>query len=208
VKHLLDRIAAVVPTLEGWCTVEKAQWLASWIVRHKCTKVVEIGVFGGRSLIPMGMAMRALDEGETAWPGRVDGFDPYSNQIAEADDTDEANRQWWKTIDLQRVHKVAVEGVVANDVGSVVSIILSTGSTGVMWYGDSSLDIVHVDGSHNEAASTLDVKLWWPKVRTGGVMVMDDTNWAQVQAARALVGSMGKRIHEAGTWEVYQKVAT
>ena len=70
---------------------------------------------------------------------------------------------------------------------------------------DLTLDIVHVDGSHNESASTLDVKLWWPKLRVGGIMVMDDTNWHQVQKAKVLVAGLGEQVHESATWEVFQK---
>ena len=204
---LLAKIAAIVPTLQGWCTVEKAQWLAQWIVEHRCVNVVEIGVFGGRSLIPMAMAMEHLDQPGRIWLGHVSGIDPYSNLVAEADEKDEANRNWWKTVDLASIRKGVEQAIVAHRLGSIVDLLFCTSEHAVANFADDMVDLVHVDGSHNEAASTWDVRLWWPKVRPGGIMVMDDTDWAQVKSARQLAASMGKLVHHNEKWEVFQKEA-
>lgn len=203
----MKRIADVVPTLPGWCTVEKAQWLARWIVDHRCQDVVEIGVFGGRSLVPIAMAMEFLYRSANVKCGTVDGVDPYRNDVAEAEDSDPVNKAWWASVDLAAIHKSAQEAVISNRVGAFANFHLCTSEQAAVKFGDGLLDLVHVDGSHNEASSTRDVELWWPKLKIGGVMVMDDTDWAQVQAARRLVATMGKIVHRDPKWEVFQKDA-
>ena len=203
--QLMERIAAVVPSLDGWCTVEKAKWLAHWIVEKKCREIVEIGVFGGSSLIPMAMAVDYLFRDDRYFLGHVIGLDPYSNDTAETNDLDEANKKWWKEVDLEAVYKKMQEAVIRNRVGHVVTILLLQSQDGALKFADTSLDLVHVDGSHNEVNSTQDVKLWWPKLKPGGIMVMDDTHWKQLVAARHLIGTLGKLIHYSETWEVYQK---
>ena len=206
--ELLDRIAAVVPTLQGWCTVEKAQWLARWIVERKCLNVVEIGVFGGRSLVPMAMALHHLGCLDKHWMGQVTGVDPYRNDVAEAEDSDPVNKAWWKSVDLAAIYKSAQEAVISNRLGYIVTFLLCDSKEAVSKFDDASLDVVHVDGSHNEAASTRDVEMWWPKLKEGGIMVMDDTDWAQVKAARNLSATLGKLVHRDPKWEVYQKVTS
>lgn len=205
VDELLSRIADIVPRLQGWCTVEKAQWLARRIVEEKYQNVVEIGVFGGRSLVPMAMAMEHLYRVSGVKDGIIDGIDAYRNDVAEAEELDPANKGWWKSIDLNSIYKAAQTAVISQRVGAFVNFQLCSSEQGVAKFADESLDLVHVDGSHNEAASTRDVKIWWPKLRPGGIMVMDDTDWKQLVAARSLVASLGKLLHHDEKWEVYQK---
>jgi predicted O-methyltransferase YrrM len=208
VDELLNKIAAFIPTVHGWCSVEKAQWLARWIVDNNCSNVLEIGVFGGSSLVPMAMAMdyRCRLEGDVS--GVVIGVDAYSNDTAETNDLEGENKKWWKTVDLKAVYASCQEAVIRNRVGHIVKFLICASKDAVDQFGDSSLDLVHVDGSHNEEESTRDVKMWWQKVRLGGIMVMDDTHWTQLVAARALARSLGTLIYHADTWEVYRKVTS
>ena len=58
--NLFLDIADVVPRLNGWCSVNKAQHLAAMVCALQPVTAVEIGVFGGKSLIPMAMAMKRI----------------------------------------------------------------------------------------------------------------------------------------------------
>ena len=48
--------------LEGWCTRHKASVMMDLIFWTKPKVVVEIGVWGGKSLIPMAFAVKALGD--------------------------------------------------------------------------------------------------------------------------------------------------
>lgn len=202
---LLKQIAEVVPSLEGWCPVEKAQWMATWLVNQRARAIVEIGVFGGRSLIPMGLAMKFLSEHYPGHEGKVVGVDSYSNEDSTEGESDLANRDWWATIDLGRIRKVAERAILFYELWKFVELRVTTSGIATFDFDDGALDLVHVDGQHAETVSCRDVKFWWPKLRPGGVLVMDDTDWHQLQAARKMAGALGKIIHHDEKWEVYQK---
>jgi hypothetical protein len=205
-QELLDKVAAVVVTLNGWCTPEKAQWIAKWIVDHRCVTVVDLGVFGGRSLVTMGLAMLQLAKERPGWPGRCIGIDSYSNADCVEGEESVAGKDYWKNLDLASVRKNAEDAIEQYGLKEVCDLIIMTGVEAVKRFDDGTLDFVHVDGSHSEAESTRDVKLWWPKLRTGGLLLMDDTDWPTVRAARFLAESMGKLVHHNVQWEAFQKV--
>jgi hypothetical protein len=205
-KEFLEKVGAVVVTLNGWCTPEKAQWIARWIVDHRCVSVVDLGVFGGRSLIAMGLAMLQLEKERPGWPGRCIGIDSYSNSDCVEGEESAAGKDYWKGLDLGAVRRNAEDAIEQQGLKMICELMIMTGVHAVERFGDGTLDLVHVDGSHSQAESTRDVKLWWPKVRNGGLMVMDDTNWPTVAAARSMVAGWGKLVHHHEQWEAYQKV--
>ncbi len=51
------------------------------------------------------------------------------------------------------------------------------------WVVSGPLDYFHLDGCHSEWSSTTDVVLWVPKVKSGGIVVLDDYNWPSTQTA-------------------------
>lgn len=203
--NLLEKISLIVPSLEGWCPVDKARWMATWIVNQRASKIVEIGVFGGRSLMPMGMAVKFLVEHNPGYSGKVVGVDSYDNTDSTEGETDLANRDWWAKTNLKRIREVAEQAIVSLGLAHIVELRVISSTQAVGSFEDGSMDLVHIDGQHAESVSCRDVNLWWPKLRVGGVMVMDDTDWNQLQPARRLVGGMGKCVHHDEKWEVYEK---
>ena len=57
--------------LEGWCTDNKASILIDLILESKPTIIVEIGVFGGKSLVPMAFALKENNWGKALLPDIV-----------------------------------------------------------------------------------------------------------------------------------------
>ena len=49
------------------------------------------------------------------------------------------------------------------------------------------IGVLHIDGGHDYDAVTKDLRLWWPMVETGGIMICDDYftdgNWPEVRKA-------------------------
>jgi len=45
------------------------------------------------------------------------------------------------------------------------------------------IDILHIDGNHEEESSCKDVELYLPRVKKGGYVWFDDANWHQTQKA-------------------------
>ena len=59
-RTLLANIVTTCGTMHGWATAEKCCTLASLVLANKPALAVEIGVWGGRSLLPVAMAMKAI----------------------------------------------------------------------------------------------------------------------------------------------------
>ena len=193
------RIAQLVPTLPGWCPVEKALWLADIIARERLIHVVEIGVFGGRSLLPMALALRQLQVG-----GFALGIDSYtSHQNVEGFPSTSPHAQWSEQCDYRAVYADVVQQIRDYDLSRVCGVLRAASEDVAALIG--MVDLLHLDGCHSVLASCRDVETWLPKVRRDGIIVLDDTDWGSVQEAKSMLrAACGEPGHDGGTWEAYR----
>lgn len=194
------RIDAVVPGMLGWCTPEKAKYLAGLIDTHKPELVVEIGVFGGRSLLPMAMALEAVG-------GVAFGIDPWSVAAALEGEESEANRDWWsKNVDLENVFTNFVQQVLAQRLTRTCRWIRAESEAVAPMFEDASIGLLHLDSNHSELVSCRDVATWRAKVAPAGIWVLDDSNWASQAKAIEMIKASGFRvIRDAQTYLVFQR---
>src|SRR5688572_24337917 len=87
-KQLFQQIDEIVPKLQGWCTPLKANNLAALIVALRPSLTVEIGIFGGRSFLPMAMAHRFIQSGIAV------GIEPWT-QVSASEGYSGADKEWW-----------------------------------------------------------------------------------------------------------------
>src|SRR5260370_20522340 len=57
---------------------------------------------------------------------------------------------------------------------SFSNLLRMTFDEGVGQFEDNSIDLLHIDGLHTYAAVENDVRLWFPKLRPGGVLLLHD----------------------------------
>jgi predicted O-methyltransferase YrrM len=79
-----------------------------------------------------------------------------------------------------------VRSVYENNVADLVNVLeMSSDEAFQQLRGTDAgpFDLIHIDGSHSEAQSLRDVRMWPDLLRPGGVLVMDDIQWPTVQAA-------------------------
>lgn len=55
--------ANIVAPMEGWCSKEKAQKLFQLVLETDSQRSIELGVFGGRSLVPLGYGHKTKGSG-------------------------------------------------------------------------------------------------------------------------------------------------
>lgn len=60
-------------------------------------------------------------------------------------------------------------------------------------FPDGSIDVLHLDGLHTEAAVRSDLAAWLPKLRSGGILLVHDA---------------GVRTREFGVWKVWDELQT
>lgn len=183
---------------EGWMTPERGVELAELILEHKPETVVEIGVFGGRSLICQALALKELGR------GKIYGIDPWKVEAA-LEGEGEANREWWsRNCDLHQIHKGAMETIWRLGLEEYAIIIRAKSQHCAMLFA-GGIDLLGIDGNHSEIASTRDVKLYLPQVQEGGLVAFDDADWPTTQAALKLLDAQCDIIKDAGHYRIYRK---
>lgn len=155
------------PRLEGWATVDKAMCLmaTAWALRPLVA--VEIGVWAGRSALPVALSMRETGRGV------LHAIDPWT-PIASAEGYEGPNAEWWlKSADHQYAHSQF--NSLINDAGLFHFVKIHAKRSDDVEPPDS-IDLLHIDGQHTTQAQR-DVARFGSKVRVGGICFMDDASW-------------------------------
>lgn len=153
--------------LEGWCSKEKAEVLIDYINLLHPTTVVEIGVFGGKSLVPMAYALKHLGH------GKIYGIDPWSS-IESAEGMDGVNKEYWSQVNHTAIYEGLVRKIAKFGLNDYIQLIKKTSEEAE---AIEEIDLLHIDGNHSEKTSLIDVTKWVPFVRSGGLIIFDDVNW-------------------------------
>ena len=187
---LRHRIKTVVPSLQGWCSIEKANALAEVVIEAEAKLIVEVGVFGGRSLVPLAMA--AALTGGVAY-----GIDPWRREANLEGVNDPANDAWWASVDIEAIHRAANDAIWSNGLSENCALIRARSETVCGLF--QSIDVLHLDGNHSELASCRDVANYLPRLRAGGVLIFDDVNWHTTARAIGLVTAECDTLHDVIT---------
>jgi predicted O-methyltransferase YrrM len=209
-KEIDHQIALTVPSMHGWCTVEKALAMADLIYETRPQLVIELGVFGGRSLIPQAMALK------TNGHGHIYGIDPWKKEACLEGANDKENDEWWEKLDLEAVFLSCMDFIWSSGLDPWCSVIRAKSEhvvgllpikekVGIEDVATNPIDILHIDGNHSEVASTRDVELWLPRVRRGGHIWLDDTDWATTKKAVDLLTAACDVVKDVGTCRLFRK---
>lgn len=201
-------LTQIVNSLEGWCTPEKAQVLFNLVLKSDSQVSLELGVFGGRSLIPIGLAHQQKGS------GFVLGIDAWNKQASVEGDgasapgtTTQENDAWWSKVDYQAIHTGCQKAIekynLAEFCGTVKMRTLSVG----LLIMDNSIDLLHQDSNHSEEISCAEVELYFPKMRDGSYWISDDSDWASTQKSMELLQDKGfTLIADYEKYKVFQKI--
>lgn len=168
IAHMKLQIHDYMKQLHGWCSFEKADFLVDIITKSKPNLVLEIGVWGGKSLIPMARAV--AENGQ----GIVFGIDPWQSQASVEHVMEEANRNFWEHANHEWVYQDLLAKLELFNLQAHVRLIRNT-SEGAAPFG--GIDLLHIDGNHSDPTSYLDVTKWVPFVNSGGWIIFDDMRW-------------------------------
>lgn len=187
------------PKIEGWTTPEKAKAMAELILKHRPPLVVEIGVFGGRSLVPQAMALQELGT------GIVVGIDPWTHEAALEGEVGAGNAEWWGKLDLDNIAKGAWAAVQDEGVAKHAVLARAGSEAAAPLFMPGAIGVLHIDGNHSELASCRDVELYYPLVQSGGYIWFDDADWSTTQKAITLLDGRCRRVSVVGTCLLFRK---
>ena len=191
------RTIAATQTLPGWCPLEKAEYLAALVRVSGARCIVEIGVYGGRSLVPMALAAEAHG-------GVVHAIDPWEVAASLEGDNGTENDAWWSQLDHEQIYREFLRGVESFGVGDTVRVLRMKDTEALARFPAGSIDLLHVDGNHSAAVSMRYVRQWGPKLVPGGYLVMDDIDWGTQRETVRLLAASYRTVKVEPTWAVYQ----
>ena len=164
----------------GWCSLEKATTLAAIVLALRPKVVVELGVWMGGSAIPMAIALRQLGAGQLV------AIDAWSADASVSGQEEPAHRTWWGETMGERGHTLAFQMFLSrlkNHHISAERCLVRRQRTDEAAV-PASIDILHHDANHGPQIVT-DIERWTPSIRVGGLLVIDDLDWAGGHVARA-----------------------
>jgi cephalosporin hydroxylase len=182
VTALKQRIFSHLPTIEGWCSKEKALNFIDLILTERPKTWVEIGVFGGSSLFPVASTFKFLGEGTVF---AIDAWDKLECLKHLDPMKDAAHLKWWGGLNITFIYNSYLNMLKKHKLEDCCITIKDTSERAASQIDE--IDVLHLDGNHTEIVSTLDVLLYLPKVRSGGYIWFNDSLWEERQQAIELL---------------------
>lgn len=189
----------------GWCPLPKALDLAMLVFTLRPRVIWELGVFGGKSAIPMMLACKEVGQGV------VNCCDPWE-KTASQEGYDGENLAWWGSVDHDGVYRSFRDNLDRLQLNEWCRIHRMKSDDAIP---DNSIDLIHYDSQHSEVVLR-ELKRFGSKLRLGGVAVLDDLAWTNsgtnhvAMAVEKLLKSGFIELYrtktEDGYWGVYQRV--
>ena len=198
--HDLANRMAGLADLDGWLHPEWAAEMAELILKTRPTVVVEIGVFGGRSLLAQAMAL------DFNGHGKVYGIDPWKTAAAVEGWTPEheSHRDWWARVDLEKIHASCMAAIWRENLDTRAIVIRARSEDCFELFHRRPIDILFIDGNHSEEAAMRDVRNYLPSVRYGGYIWFDDCSSTTLPAL-SWIGEACDLVLDRHKYRLYQK---
>lgn len=175
--------------MEGWCTPEKAFVLIDLVMQHKPNLSCELGIFGGKSILALGLAIKQ----ERC--GTIIGIDPWEVGPALEGEVGKENAEWWAKLDMEKIYTFFINVMVKNELTNECRWIRTTAERGVRLFDNETVNLLHQDSNHSELVSCRQVELWRPKMAKDSLWILDDSDWETQSKAVELIQKSGFRIH-------------
>ncbi|WP_146062718.1 class I SAM-dependent methyltransferase [Aeromonas hydrophila] len=189
----------------GRCGHKKGVMMMSLIQVEGLKNCIEIGVWRGASLM-------YIVEGAMKINGHVTAIDPYNYELIWNELPDEHVLEALKKIipgqhTLDEIHDGLVDIINSNGLEQYAQVIRACSKDVYENFTDQSIDFIHIDGNHDYSCVTSDIHLYLPKVKVGGVIIMDDTDWHGVQdAINDHLAPYVETICIEESWAAYRKI--
>jgi predicted O-methyltransferase YrrM len=183
ITELSRSIRLATSKIEGWNSDHKADSLISLVLWTKPKRILEVGVFGGKSLCVFGLSLQYLGQ------GHITGIDSWTTSaVVDSHETAE-EKQWWaghgegpgSVLEQRRLE--AIRWVKTFGLDPYCTIRQADAHQVSSEYENESFDIIHLDADKSHIGSLREIHTWLPKLRIGGYLVYDDCDWLTRRAA-------------------------
>lgn len=180
--------------MEGWTTPERGIEMAELVLETKPEIIVEIGCFGARSTVAMGLALKELGK------GHLYTIDPWKKEAA-LEGENQANQEWWNSVNLHDIHRGAMESIWRNGLDEYVTVIRNYSHNVANLFGD--IGLLFLDGNHSEIASCRDVENFAFKSE---VVWFDDTDWPSTAKALSMMKKFFLPIKDNKSYQIFKRL--
>ncbi len=151
----------------SWCSTKKAELIMDLIFTNRPQVCVEIGAFTGSSVLPAAATLKYLGK------GHLYAIDAWSNEEAvKGVNMRDPNYAWWLQLDMLEI-KTQFESLINQwELSFYCSIIHAPSETAINQIQE--IDFLHLDGNMSEEGSLLDLQLFFPKVKSGGYVLLSN----------------------------------
>ena len=166
----------------GWCFDEKRKLIHNLVKTTHSKVCVEIGVYKGSSLFAFAEVLETIG-------GKITGIDPWSFEMSKNDieTADKIYEDYFynqllkgqETFDI--IYNGVSDIVSNNDMSKTITLLRKPSEDAFIEFENESIDIIHIDGNHNEMNVSRDILLYLPLVKKGGYIIMDDSDWNGVK---------------------------
>ncbi|MDD4781314.1 MAG: class I SAM-dependent methyltransferase [Tissierellia bacterium] len=195
----------IKPDFGGGSFMSKTYLMAYLIDTFDLKQYVEIGVYRGKSLLPIASVVQKNN-------GLAIGIDPYNNECAREFDVDvekqEAINNFINNQDFGSIYLDVLLLIEKFDLSRNCKIIRKTSSDAIIDIikTKSKIDMLHIDGNHDYKFVKEDADKYLPLVNDWGFVIFDDIDWKSVNDVYIEVKKQGfVPILEAPTFGILVK---
>lgn len=193
----------IVGRIQGY----KIEHFHQLITSNNLKNCVEIGVWKGSSLFAIANGVKQIN-------GTVTGIDPWAMESLPNDIPGNPNLLHHilnniigEQATLEKVYNQLLTIIETNNLQDIIKIIRKKSEDAYTYFEDNSIDLLHIDGNHDEHQVTKDIINYFNKVKPNGFFVLDDINWPGVNNAfQKHLKDKVKTIHNDSTWSTFQKL--
>lgn len=203
---IYQKILKATEGMHGWCEPDKQLTLANIVMAIQPRVIVEIGVWGGKSLIPMALAAQYISNQN--YQPKVIAIDPWASSESIKGQS-EQDAKWWGETAGQPQHELVYGSFLGKlmelGINRMVQVQRTTSDNAPV---PESIGLFHCDGNHSIQALK-DVQRFGPAITQGGVCVLDDMDWTGggvVKAAEWLKENGFLQLHPLGTGACFIKI--
>lgn len=156
-EHLIKQYRIL--DIEGWMESDELDWLVGQGMHAK--KAIEIGTFMGRSAC-------AIMAGQLECGGYLHCIDTFDGAGTTRHDEIAQKEQWW-------LLDAFVDEIAERGLGNCSSVIGNSHDEMIASkFMDHTFDMVFIDACHEYESVRLDLEIWVPKLRVGGLICGHD----------------------------------
>lgn len=187
-QRQIDDITRIYP---GWQDAERGIRMAELVLEKSPVTIVEIGVYCGRSFFPQALALKEI-LGELG-DGTIFGIDPWNEAKPDG------------PVDMRTALSLFMDGLRRMKLEPYSVIICGQSRYCSDLFFLPGIDILHIDGSHDEDDAMNDVLLYGPKLKQGGYIWFDDVEYTSLKRALYRLEDFCTLVEDYKTYRLYQK---